>query len=334
MTKYKTILRLFALISCLIALWNIKTHTRINSRIFKQNIHIKSVQFYKIEQYGSLNSSEVTVMSVYYHLNKSKHSHASYLNWQKNFLSSVSSPLVIFTDKNSIEELIMLRKYPTTLYITDSIWTVLEQVGRERHKDYVSNYKNVQHSLDREKHIHNPNLYAIWNLKSYITKKISEDNIYNSSTFIYTDAGAWRQGQISEWPDQEFVLQVKQKLGDKLLLSQVKDEALLLSNKKFPDLDLIQGGFFMGTRQALANYYSEFWDIHDARLNRGEFGGKEQVLMNIYAFNSSQTSVKLKIWKRNCSSYSDVWFFYQYYFAKQEAYRCFGPKQSLLSNFS
>ena len=207
-------------------------------------------------------------------------------------------------------------------------------MGIERHQDYVANYKNVQHSLDREKHIHNPHLYALWNLKSYISKKIAEDNVYKSSTFIYTDAGAWRQGPFSQWPDQEFVLQVKQKIGDKMLFGQLTEETTLLSDKNFPDLNLIEGTFFMGSRQALANYYSAFWDIHDSRLNRGEFIGKDQTLMNIYAFNSSQASVKLKIWKRVCSSYSDEWFFYQYYFAKQEAYRCSGPKLSLLSNSS
>ena len=115
MAKHINILWLLGLISCLIVLWNLKTLTKRDPRIFKPNSPIKNNQLYKIEQYGSLDSSEVTVISQYYHLNKSKHSPASYLEWQKNFFLSVSCPLVIFTDKNSIEDLLELRKYPTTL---------------------------------------------------------------------------------------------------------------------------------------------------------------------------------------------------------------------------
>ena len=143
---------------------------------------------FKIERYGSRNASSVTVISMYFKLGKSKHSHEKYLKWLNNFLLSVSAPLVIFTDKNaSIVDQIKLRKYPTSLYVTESIWDVMREISKERNKNYMHNYLHTQNLLDREKHLHNPSLYAIWNLKSFISEKIAKDNFYQSSMFIYTD---------------------------------------------------------------------------------------------------------------------------------------------------
>ena len=330
MAKYKNYLVLLFLAFSILLVFQLELFT---SQLNLNYFWTYQKQFYKIERYGSLKNSDVTVVSLYYKLNKSKHSHTAYLEWQKNFLQSVSSPLVIFTDKYSIEELLKERKYPTTLYITDSIWTVLDQIGQERNRDYVKNYQNVQHGLDREKHLHNPNLYALWNLKSYITHKIAKDNVYKSSMFIYTDAGAWRQGKIQNWPDQEFALKIKKQLDDKMLFGQLKNEENALKNKNYPDIDLIEGTFFAGSEKALSNFKSEFWNMHDTLLDKGKFIGKDQVLMNLYAFNNPLNSVKLTLWKRNCSTYTNEWFFYQYYFAKRDVYTCFGSKESLLSNF-
>ena len=289
--------------------------------------------YYTIERYGSLESSSVTVISVYFRLDKSKHSDDAYKKWLRNFFLSVSSPLVIFTDKNSIGDLLELRnllQLPTTLYVTNSIWNVMNENGEKRNRNYTFNYQNKQHSLDREKHIHNPNLYALWNLKSFIVDKIAQDNLYKSSAFIYTDSGAWRNHILENWPDQNIVMNLTSFLKDKILLGQLSHESNALRNQNFPDLDLIEGTFFMGSQKALHHFKEGFWRIHDDRFDKGLFVGKDQVLMNIYAYNMSN-SVKLDIWRRKCSSNFDEWFFYQNFLALDKYYPCTGQRESLLS---
>jgi predicted nucleic acid-binding Zn ribbon protein len=158
------------------------------------NDHLKAQKdvnhskFYKIESFGSKSSSKVSVISHYFELKKSKHSHNDYLVWLRNFFLSVTCPLIIFTDsQSSLKDLIALRKPPTTLYITDSIWTIMKENELIRKRNYTYNYQNIQQSIDREKHYHNPNLYALWNLKSFISDKVAQENPYGSSTFIYSD---------------------------------------------------------------------------------------------------------------------------------------------------
>ena len=117
-----------------------------------------------------------------------------------------------------------------------------------------------------------------------------------------------------------------------MLFGQLQDENNVINNKKFPDVDLIEGGFFMGSFKAIRGFKEQFWNLHDQFLNEGKFIGKDQIIMNAYAVNSSTKSVKLQIWKRNCQASFDEWFFYQRFLAKQEYYRsCSTPKLSLLS---
>ena len=290
--------------------------------------------YYTIETYGPLETSPVTVISVFFQLNKSKHSNDKYKNWTRDFFLSVSSPLVIFTDKSSIKNLLELRnklQLRTRIYIMNNIWQVMLENEQMRKRNYTQNYLFKQQSLDREKNFHNPNLYAIWNLKSFIADKIATDNFYKSSTFIYSDSGAWRYGIIEDWPDQNVVMKLTNILSDKILLGQLRHEKKAFKRKsKYPDLDLIEGGFFMGSQKALRHFNEEFWRIHDDRFDKGLFVGKDQVLMNIYAYNMSN-SVKLDIWRRNCFSNLNKWFFYQNFLASNKYYPCDGKRESLLS---
>jgi len=287
--------------------------------------------YYTVETYGPLNSSKVTVISLYFQLNKSKHSPGKYQSWIKNFFQSVSSPLVIFTDKESIKDLLEIRNrnnYQTTLYVADNIWKVMDENGRQRKRNYTHNYQNRQHSLDREKKIHNPNLYAIWNLKPFIADLIAQDNLYNSSAFIYTDSGAWRSNVMENWPDQNVTMSILNILNDKVLLGQLRHEGNASNIGNNPDYDLIQGAFFMGTKNALHNFKEGFWLIHDTRYDKGDFVGKEQVLMNLYAYKTTN-SIKLDMWRRKCNL--NGWFFYRNYFASNKYYPCASTRESLLS---
>jgi hypothetical protein len=120
-------------------------------------------------------------------------------------------------------------------------------------------------------------------------------------------------------------------LQDKMLFGQLINETNILNGPTFPDLDLIEGTFFMGSKNALKSFKEDFWKLHDKLFDEGKFVGKDQTLMNLYAFNISSKSVKLKIWKRSCSTTYNPWFFYQCYFANKTFYSCSNPKMSLLS---
>jgi hypothetical protein len=191
-----TSLLMFIFIKLYFNLNKIHSNEQNNTWLDQNNGNLVSVQ----------TVSYVTVVSMYFSLNKSKHSLSKYDIWLKNFMKSVDKPLVLFCDKNSLDKLQKYRENrPVKYFVYESIWDVLRKLEVDRNMSYVDNYLNKQLDLDKEKNIHTPHLYAIWNLKTFALKSIADKNPFKSEYFIYTDAGAWRQRVSESWPDVNFI---------------------------------------------------------------------------------------------------------------------------------
>jgi hypothetical protein len=284
-----------------------------------------------IAEYSQNNDSNnfyVTAVSMYFSLDKSKHSQSEYDTWIQNFMKSVETSLALFCDRKSLDKLRMYRgNKPVKFYVYENIWNIMRVLEVYRNMSYADNYKNKQLDLDREKNIHNPNLYAIWNLKTFILKLVADENPFKSEYFIYTDAGAWRQRVFENWPDENFIYRLIRFQQNRILFGQISDNL-----KETERNSIIEGGFFSGNKVAVDTLYKNYYTIHDKRLKEGLFVGNDQILMNILAFKEfNETVVKLRTWDIKCKMSYDQWFFYQYFFAQKQDFKCLNNKFSLLS---
>jgi hypothetical protein len=274
-----------------------------------------------------------TVISMYFCFT-SKHSSREYKRWMINILKSVNSPMIIFTDEKSKNFILNIRLrmiFKTKIIIYDNIWEIMKELETSRNMSYSNNYLFNQNNLDPEKSLHNSHLYALWNLKSYICNKIAKDNPFNSSFFIYTDIGAWRESIIPYWPNNNFIQLLTSELKDRILFGQINEVEEKIIN--FENSDIIEGTFFAGSKLALENFFVNYYKIHDKRLKDGKFIGKDQIIMNIYAFMDEKKVVRLRTWDLKCKKKRiNRWFFYQYYFALNDFYNCFDNKLDLLIN--
>ena len=313
MLKYLKIIFLFLIL--LVIVYNIKLDSFIKYKSKTKDVTI----------------SQTTVISTYFKINRSKHRDSYYQKWIKNFLLSVKSPLILFTDNQSIsKQLLDLRKnFTTKLYIYPSHWAILREIEQKRNKNYTLNYKYVQNKLDPEQPFHTSDLYVLWNIKSYITNKIAQENPFNSSMFIYTDSGAWRNDLLQDWPNELFIKNLSNLIKNRILLSQISNSENSVS---FPYVDIIEGGFFMGSKIAISNFETYFLQIHDKRFDQGLFIGKDQTIMNIFAFKSNKSHLiaRLKASNTNCIKQINIWFFYQYYLASNKYYACNDRKENLI----
>ena len=303
---------------------------------YLKNTYEFKISFSKEIGSGSVSGSgtsrnQTTVISQYFKIDRGKHTDLEFQNWIKNFLISVKSPLVLFTDNSSIsKELLDLRKNLTTkIYIYSNHWEILKEIEQKRNKNYTLNYKQIQNTLDPEKSIHTPDLYVIWNIKSYITNKIAQENPFNSEIFIYTDSGAWRHEALLDWPNEFFIKNVSNIIQEKILLGQISDAD---KSVHIPLVDCIQGTFFMGSKIGISNFEKYFWEIHDQRFDQGLFIGKDQTMMNIFAFKSNKSHLikRLKASGTNCMKHIDIWFFYQYYLASDKYFACNSKEQFII----
>ena len=154
-----------------------------------------------------------------------------------------------------------------------------------------------------------------------------EQNPFNSSFFIYTDAGAWRRDPIPKWPDSHFVVELKKQLNDCILLGQMTPN--YQQNQYDSYSSVIQGTFFAGSAKAVTMFFTEFWRVHDELFKQNKFVGKDQTLMKILTFETNRScEVRLKNWQAKCTESYDPWFFYQIYFSKN--YQCTNERFSLL----
>ena len=300
--------------------FSLKTSFSGSSGLLPPTIHLAK----KIIHSGISNNTKAhftTVVSMYFKLSASKHSLSAYNAWITNMLKSVQAPLIMYTDNKSIEFLQANRNsshYKTTYFLYDDIWDVMRELELRRNMSYLVPYQTEQQEKDPERDIHNPSLYACWNVKTYILAKASEMNEYNSEFFIYTDAGAWRDKVFTNWPHEEFVRNVSQRLNNRMLVGQVNAKQSKFNVRK----DHIEGGFFAGSKQAIASYQRVFYDLHDQWLLAGFFIGKDQSMINMLAFVTYKESiVRLSAWN-STNGCSNVWFFYQYFFARADEYSC------------
>jgi hypothetical protein len=306
-------------------------------------ISINSIKSLTLKKFNitSLNFHQpyTTVVSLYFPLQKSKHSLGEYSNWTRNALLSIEAPLVLFTTLEIKQAFIKIRPNNTLFFVYENHWALLKEIEEYRNMNYTDNYRHKQRLMDPEKHIHVNDLYVIWNSKAYIMEKIARINPYKSSFIIYSDLGAWRCCQIPNWPDKNFVRIVNERLNGRLLFGQtahVNNESEVNINGNY-----IEGGFFAGTPQAIIEYAKLFYEVHDKRFTEGLFIGKDQTIMNYIAYKTNPKNyVRLRtldmhVCNQNPNDkkiYFDLWFFYQHYFSKQIIFNCsYDKKLSILT---
>jgi hypothetical protein len=206
----------------------------------------------------------------------------------------------------------------------------------DRNRSYVFDYQYRQTILDPEKSIHNANLYAIWNGKSFLMHHAASVNKYHSSFFIYTDIGAFREVVFDDWPDVQFCVELEKYLNDRILLGQIFNQ---LADPYTTYTQYIQGGFFAGSRRAVLEFEHNFYELHDFLIDHGFFIGKDQQIMNIMSIDKLYRSriARLKSpdsFVKKCLMNGDRWFFYQNFFAQSNQLRqCSQLKQRLSSQF-
>jgi hypothetical protein len=233
-------------IIALLAILIILIKFEYDSRVFYVNLinnNEKEIkETYKITYLGyQRQSSYTTVVTVLFQFGKSKHSSDDYEKWSSTMISSLSGPVIAFVDYKWEQKFIdKFTKSNTTcqIYAVHSVWDIMRELGKDRNQKYIQSYQEHQLSLDPEKALHSPELYAVWNLKHYLLKKVAHLNPYKSKFFIYTDSGAWRGSKFKNWPDEEFVKALAAKLGDRILYGQVGKPVM---NHFNPLQDFIEG---------------------------------------------------------------------------------------------
>jgi hypothetical protein len=163
---------------------------------------------------------------------------------------SVSSPLVIFCDENSLDILASFRKNKeTTLFVIDSIWDVVKYNDFLRNESYEDKYQTKQLGLDFEKGVNILNARAILSSKIFLINFAAELNLYKSNLFIYCEIDAWKRQILRKRQNVNFFRSLIN-----IIQKHTSDEHGYTSI----DQKSIEVGFVAGSAAAIRNLYESF----------------------------------------------------------------------------
>lgn len=256
-----------------------------------------------------------TIVTCYYH-SPAKHSDQSYNQWMTNFLTTVDNEMVIFCDKVSYEKIMDLRKgfeEKTRVVVLELANTFC---GHEAFRDdWEKDWKR-----DRERAIHNPNLYIIWNEKSMFVKRAMELQAFPTEFYMWCDIGCFRSSEDlalfrSGWPSKAFLETAQRNKMYFLNIEPfVASDFELLPNgftRSFETCNRIGGTMFLGHRQIFRQWIDTYYYYLSEYFKKDYFAGKDQNIMaSIYVLHPNLFHLVRP------GEGGDPWFYLQRYFLK------------------
>lgn len=245
-----------------------------------------------------------------YYRSPAKHTVNQYHFWMGHFLKTINNPLVIFCDQQSVEQIIELRKE-----FLDKTWIYVLPF-QELYCSNINWTKDWQR--DRERSIHNPNLYIIWNEKSaFVHRAMLKHPDYDF--YMWCDIGCFRSSEemhlfAKEWPSQSFL---NRAVKNKMYFLQIEDfkagELNILGNgltASFEEVNRIGGTIFLGHKEMIEGWFNVYYHYLHKYIANDYFAGKDQnILATIYAAHPEIFHLV-----RPVPGAGNPWFYLQRYF--------------------
>ena len=172
---------------------------------------------------------KILLVSAYFPLPRSKHSHEEYDRWVKKYLTKVTTHIYFFAPPE-VEGLIRELRGDLPMTLNTSFSSPFDipplQGLRGRYQEMHDEIPEDTHRIDWSKDTHSPELYAVWNAKTYFLQAGLQNSKANGLGFtwaFWTDAGSFRDDQeFAAWPDQQRISDIFQE-GSCLTGTSAKD---------------------------------------------------------------------------------------------------------------
>ncbi|KAF8632486.1 hypothetical protein AX15_001855 [Amanita polypyramis BW_CC] len=278
----------------------------------------------------------ILLVSALFPLAKSKHSQSEYESWLKRFLGQISTEVYFFTSP-SLSSVISSTRPPNYLITINTTFSAPFDIPPLR--DFEQRYAQM-YEQDRERLIHSPELYAVWNGKAYYVAEAIKNLEKEGKTYDYVfwnDAGSFRDDHLYKvWPDPENVRRIFEEGENKSDVG--KDELVFFPLEGLPvfnlrswtedkgpiDMDMSEGSFFGGSPSAMQWWSATFYAYHDYYISLSCFVGKDQTLFNALFFLFPERFIAMYhgnvpyIDRGKYGACGDGWWYYHYWLGNEE----------------
>jgi hypothetical protein len=235
--------------------------------------------------------SQVTIVSCYYPLKCSKHLIEEYTSWIKNFLFYIDTPIVMFSEGETLKWLCKMRD---DAGLIDSFFPIQKPFSDlEFSSEEWLKIWEYQNSLGSWKDQAFQEVYRIWANKSFFVKEAIEKDPFESDYFVWCDAGCWRNPDTAKifghnWPS------IKALQPNRILLLTIKDLIPYLHKLKYSDIKTIDdlvikiptnkeitvgGTILSGDKKAWEVWTPIFKEVLEAFVRNNMFAGDDQAVI-------------------------------------------------------
>uniref|UniRef100_A0A6C0D7C8 Glycosyltransferase 2-like domain-containing protein n=1 Tax=viral metagenome TaxID=1070528 RepID=A0A6C0D7C8_9ZZZZ len=255
-------------------------------------------------QYYKNQVKDITVVSAYYPV-KSKNSIDDYLKWLE-FWKHIPCNLVFFTTPELVETLDSIRSnYKEKTKIISLPFLELEAFKRYNQEMWINE------KLKDDEHYHTPELYVLWYEKKEFVKKAIEQNYFNTSKFIWCDAGICRH---NEWIPQLLNFPRCDRISNtKFNVLRITD---FENENDFQKINCVGGGILAATKEVWLTYYSKYDTMLKTYLEQNRFIGKDQSIIASMIQNEPEFFELIPIIDEFKESGYFCWFSLLFYFSR------------------
>ena len=244
-----------------------------------------------------------TLVSCYYKLGKSKHTHEEYDRWIRNLLVNINTNIVIFTSKTEKSYLETILEMNKNIHYTI---IVKELYDLEINKLYPNIWESQEHMDPNKRCGRACGCYQLWNSKFHFLKEVIENNPYNSEYFVWNDIGNIRDKNIipflKSYPNKDKISQ--DKLDIVLLNGFTKVQDFFCDEVHF------SGSMFGGHKNTILMICDLYYKYFQYYIGNNRFiGCDQQIISSIFIKHMNLFNPIIP------TEYKvDPWFYlYQYY---------------------
>ncbi len=248
----------------------------------------------------------VSIVTCFYKLEKSKHTFQEYVEWINNLILNLNdAKIIIFTNKN--DEPFMQNILSKNKSINYTI------IIREIDDLYISKrYQNIwneQYVMDNQKNCgRSIECYKIWNSKFSFLKDAIELNPYKSNKFIWNDIGNVRNKNMSPYiktyPNHNNISD--KKLDIVLLKGFTNEKQLFFDNEVH-----FSGSMFGGGKDVILKLCKLYYLYFDLYIRKNKFiGCDQQIISSLYLRNKAFFNCVIP----NKNVHIDTWFYLYHYY--------------------
>jgi len=225
---------------------------------------------------------DTLVITAYYPVKTGKHSTNEYDIWIQYFFDCVTCPVIFFCD-SQMKLKLESKAGKNIRFIERDFYSfkLMQEPWKSRWEEF--------HKIDSEKHLHSPELYAVWGAKQEFVQEAIQ--LQESKSYIWCDVGCFR---------------FKRPGSFKNTLNFIQPEKItcLDTSLMYSKIALIGGGVLAGDKKAWEIFSNNYLQELEKNID-----GKDQIIYR-RILNISNAIIVQPTYQ-----YGDPWFFLTYIFS-------------------